>query len=64
MEEDGVVPDSDYHETDSDDLQDEPPKKVPRCGRWLGKNKNMLWQEKVPKTAVCTQPHNIFQERQ
>ena len=27
-----VVPDSDCYETDSDDLQDESPKKVSRCG--------------------------------
>ena len=32
VEEDEVVPDFDCHETDSDDLQDESPKKVPRCG--------------------------------
>ena len=63
VEEDEVVPDSDCHETDSDDLQDEPPKKVPRCGGWLGKDKNTWWQEKVPKTASRTQPQNIFRER-
>ena len=61
MEEDEVV--SDYRETDSDDIQNEPPKKGPRCGYWLGKVKNTWWQEKVPKTTVRTQPHNIFRER-
>ena len=63
VEEDEVVSDSDCHKIDSDDLQGKPPEIVPRCGRWLGKDKNTRWQEKVPKTAVRTQPHNIFQER-
>ena len=63
MKEDKVVPDSDCHETDSGDLQDEPPKKVPRYGGCLGKDKNTRWQEKVPKAAVRTQPHNIFWEK-
>ena len=45
VEEDKVAPDSDCHETDSDDLQGELPEKVPRYGGWLDKGKNTQWQE-------------------
>ena len=62
VEEKEVLPDSDCHETDSDDLQDEPPKKVLRCGGWLVKNKNTCWQEKYPKQQFALNLI-IFSER-
>ena len=47
---------------DSDDLQGEPPEKVPRCGEWLDKDKNTRWQEKVLKQQFALS-RIIFSER-
>ena len=62
VEEDEVVPDSDCYETDSDDLQDESPKKVPRCGVWLGKDKLRGGRKKYPKQQFALSL-TIFSER-
>ena len=52
VEENKVVPGADCHETDSNDLQDELPEKVPRCGGWLDKIRIRGGKKKYSKQSA------------